>query len=188
MNTSKFPKFGINSLGKVYKVGTRIPDERIIEILLLHEEKVDTTEIAKKVGHLEPTVRKYIKKFEEGECVFNVRRKHLNSGYHTSPTHVSFLCELVQNYPITTIEKIKEFYESVYGSISMSMIYYILTRHMKLSWRKTRTVELARTTSNMRELRKKSDSNSFPFFSNSDFFCVFSFFSNFLLLFQFFEF
>lgn len=152
-----FRKCPTNAHDRPYKKGVRLPEEDIIYILMLHEKKKRINKIAEIVQHDEKTVAKYIKKYEEHRDPFHVNKKELESGVHTAPSRVDYLCSLVMNYPATTLERIRQQYITVFGEISMSMIYYILTRHLKLKWKKTRMVELARATRNMTSLREKFD-------------------------------
>ena len=138
---------------RVVKRGHQICEEDIIEIIYLHEQGKTVKEISNTVRRHEDTVRKYVKKYDANENPFYIKRKELESGVHTAPSRVDYLCELVMNYPCCTIEVIRKHYESCFGPISRSMIYYVLYRHLKLRWKKTRMVELARATDSMRQLR-----------------------------------
>lgn len=151
--TKDFGSFTVNKKGKVVKRGIRISDEEIIEILLLFEDKKTISTIAKIIRRDEDTVAKYIKKYEMNENPFHVKRKEMESGQHTSPSRVDYLCQLTTAYPVCSLEKIRQSYSNAFGPISRSMVYYVLCRHLKLSWKKTRVVELARGTQNMRQLR-----------------------------------
>lgn len=165
MEKEDFPNFGINKHQKVYKKGTRIPDEDIIEILILHEDNVSPKEIEKRIRHHIDTVKRYIALYEAGENVFHVKRREMESGTHTSPTHVDFLASLVYNYPNCTLQKLTQHYISVFGYISKSMVYYILTIHLKLKVKTIRKLELARSRPEIRQLRLESVNLSF-FFRN----------------------
>lgn len=159
--TEKVPNFGRNKKGRIYLKGVQIPDVHIIEILLSHESGVSPSQIAEKVGHHVETIKNYIKKFENGENVFHCKRKEMESGYHTQPTNVDYLCNLVLSYPAVTINKIRKQYVEVFGEISTSMIYYILTRHLKFKWKKTQMLELARKTDSIKQLRDEYEKDSF---------------------------
>jgi len=121
--------------------------KQILKIIYLYEnETKNFTEISKKAEVSYPTVKKYVKFYEEDvEKIFQKKHKKKYSGIFTNKNVLNFLNDVLKKLPNIIIKNLKIIFESQFGiNISNSMLYYIVVKLLKLKKKNLTFVEIQR--------------------------------------------
>lgn len=146
----------MSETGKFYELGKPLPTVEQLEIASYLVMKYPISIIRIITKRSRNAIKRVKRLLDEGGDLFENQGRPNESGEHTAPYRLDYLLELLMKYPVTDLDTLKATYESAFEcTISISMIHYILTKHLRFVWKRTEIVEWAQTRPQIQRLRKQ---------------------------------
>lgn len=156
MNFENIPNVKVSSTGRFYQKGKPVSDDLKMEVALYLEFNESIAEIKRLTKLNRKTIIKIKNQIENNENIFEKKEKEELTGEHSNEERCYFLMNLLLNYPCSDLFSMKEYYDFAFDSdISVSMIYFILKKHLNFVYKKIQPLEWARTRETIRRLHQR---------------------------------
>lgn len=150
------PHLAINNMGMPYRIGQKLSPEETLRIAALLCLRVSFKEISRTTQRTRTAIRRIKKKMETGKNIFEQNFKAPETGVHSQQFRIDFLYNLIIRYPVVDLKKLKKIYEDTFQeTISMSMMHYLITKHLGFIWKRTEIVEWARTREVIKQMHER---------------------------------